>query len=194
MGTFNEKALGRDGLTYLWGKLKAKLALKADASSVPTKFSQLTNDTLNNVDNVKQYSASNPPPYPVNSVNGKTGAVTINIPSTAADVGLGNVDNVKQYSASNPPPYPITSVNGKTGAVSLGASDVNADPEGTALAAVSSHDSSSEAHADIRQLIADLTERIETLQTALDGKQDKIYTCGDLAGVGTVVNVAEEGA
>ena len=32
---------------------------------------------LGNVDNVKQYSASNPPPYPVTSVNGKTGAVTI---------------------------------------------------------------------------------------------------------------------
>lgn len=36
---------------------------------------------LANVDNVKQYSASNPPPYPVTSVNGKTGAVTIDIPN-----------------------------------------------------------------------------------------------------------------
>ena len=36
---------------------------------------------LGNVDNVKQYSASNPPPYPVTSVNGKTGAVTIDIPT-----------------------------------------------------------------------------------------------------------------
>ena len=32
---------------------------------------------LGSVDNVKQYSASNPPPYPVKSVNGHTGAVTI---------------------------------------------------------------------------------------------------------------------
>ena len=42
---------------------------------------------LGNVDNVKQYSASNPPPYPVTSVNGKTGAVTVpsvNVPSTAS--------------------------------------------------------------------------------------------------------------
>lgn len=42
---------------------------------------------LGNVDNVKQYSASNPPPYPVTSVNGKTGAVTIpsvNVPSTTS--------------------------------------------------------------------------------------------------------------
>lgn len=38
---------------------------------------------LGNVDNVKQYSASNPPPYPVTSVNGNTGAVNL----TAEDVG-----------------------------------------------------------------------------------------------------------
>lgn len=77
---------------------------------------------LGNVDNVKQYSASNPPPYPVTSVNNKTGAVSL----SKSDVGLSNVDNVKQYSASNPPPYPVRSVNGKTGAVSLSASDVGA--------------------------------------------------------------------
>lgn len=38
---------------------------------------------LSNVDNVRQYSASNPPPYPVTSVNSKTGAVTL----SASDVG-----------------------------------------------------------------------------------------------------------
>ena len=70
---------------------------------------------LSNVDNVKQYSADNPPPYPVTSVAGKTGDVTL----TKSNVGLGNVDNVKQYSASNPPPYPVTSVNGQTGAVEI---------------------------------------------------------------------------
>ena len=70
---------------------------------------------LSNVDNVKQYSASNPPPYPVTSVAGKTGKVTL----TKSNVGLGNVDNVKQYSANNPPPYPVTSVNGQTGAVEI---------------------------------------------------------------------------
>ena len=75
---------------------------------------------LGNVDNVKQYSASNPPPYPVTSVSGKTGAVTL----TKANVGLGNVENVKQYSASNPPPYPVTSVNGQTGAVKIDFSGV----------------------------------------------------------------------
>lgn len=42
--------------------------------TVPTSKSDVG---LGNVDNVKQYSASNPPPYPVTSVNGQTGAVTI---------------------------------------------------------------------------------------------------------------------
>ena len=45
------------------------------------------------------YTPSNPPPYPVTSVNGKTGVVT----------GL--------YDQNNQPPYPVKSVNGKTGAV-----------------------------------------------------------------------------
>lgn len=34
---------------------------------------------LGNVDNVKQYSASNPPPYPVTSVNGKNGIVLLTL-------------------------------------------------------------------------------------------------------------------
>lgn len=42
-----------------------------------------SNVGLGNVDNVKQYSKYNPPPYPVTSVNGKTGAVQL----SASDVG-----------------------------------------------------------------------------------------------------------
>jgi len=59
---------------------------------------------LANVDNVKQYSATNPPPYPVTSVNGQTGAVVI--PTGGA----------------------VDSVNGQTGAVVLDAADVGALP------------------------------------------------------------------
>lgn len=44
---------------------------------------------LGNVDNVKQYSAINPPPYPVTSVNGKTGTITVHeVPAvTTSDNG-----------------------------------------------------------------------------------------------------------
>lgn len=45
---------------------------------------------LGNVDNVKQYSATNPPPYPVTSVNGMTGAVTVSALPT-----VGTADNGK---------------------------------------------------------------------------------------------------
>lgn len=82
---------------------------------------------LGNVDNVKQYSASNPPPYPVRSVNGMTGDVEVEV--SAADVGLGNVDNVRQYSASNPPPYPVVSVNGMTGAVTIDVPEFDGDAD-----------------------------------------------------------------
>lgn len=49
---------------------------------------------LSNVDNVKQYSADNPPPYPVTSVNGKTGAVNLDIPAIP--------DNLVKYNALSP--------------------------------------------------------------------------------------------
>lgn len=47
---------------------------------------------LSNVDNVKQYSASNPPPYPVASVNNKTGAVVLD----ASDVDAVSTANITQ--------------------------------------------------------------------------------------------------
>ena len=90
------------------------------AAGGAARYGQKSDVGLSNVANVLQYSASNPPPYPVTSVNSKTGAVVL----AKGDVGLGSVDNVKQYSASNPPPYPVTSVAGKTGAVTLTKADV----------------------------------------------------------------------
>lgn len=46
---------------------------------------------LSNVDNVKQYSADNPPPYPVTSVNGETGAVNLDIPTIPENLVKYNV-------------------------------------------------------------------------------------------------------
>ena len=147
------------------GNLSAQETVAAelvDLPTVPTKVSELTNDS----GYITAVQA------PVQSVNSKTGAVSltasdvgalpadtviptvnnailtikrnsidvgsftanaandvnidINVPTNKSDIGLGNVDNVKQYSASNPPPYPVTSVNSKTGAVTLTASDLGA--------------------------------------------------------------------
>ena len=43
---------------------------------------------LGSVDNVRQYSASNPPPYPVTSVNGQTGAVTVSVPTVPSTTNI----------------------------------------------------------------------------------------------------------
>ena len=73
------------------GSAASKIAVINDGWVYSRTPEQIKSDIgLNNVDNVKQYSANNPPPYPVKSVNGKTGAVTISaadvsaIPSTLA--------------------------------------------------------------------------------------------------------------
>jgi hypothetical protein len=58
-----------------------------------------------------------PPPAPVDSVNGKTGAVAL----TASDVDA-------LPSSYTPPAAPVASVNGKTGAVTLTHTDVGALP------------------------------------------------------------------
>ena len=79
------------------------------------------------------YSADNAPPYPVTSVNGKTGSVTglydsdnqPPYPVTSVNGKTGSVTGL--YDSDNQPPYPVTSVNGKTGVVT-GLYDVNNPP------------------------------------------------------------------
>ena len=126
------------------GNMSAAFIIKAEASGggepTTTAYGDLTGKPRINgvtlVDNktskeLNLYGTGNAPPYPVTSVNGQTGDVTIsaggNVDSVngktgvvvlnKSDVGLGNVDNVRQYSTSNPPPYPVQSVDGATGAV-----------------------------------------------------------------------------
>ena len=54
----------------------SKIAVINDGWIYSRTPEQIKNDIgLNNVDNMKQYSSTNPPPYPVTSVNGQTGAV-----------------------------------------------------------------------------------------------------------------------
>lgn len=82
----------------------------AKASSKP---SYTKNEVgLGNVDNVKQYSEINPPPYPVTSVNGETGAVTVSVPSktsqltndsgfiTANDIPESQMPDLSAYSTT----------------------------------------------------------------------------------------------
>ena len=146
------------------------------ADTIPTKVSELTNDSgyitaaqapvqsVNNKTGPVSLTASDVGALPADTViptvNNATltikrnsidvGSFTanaandvnidINVPTDKSDIGLGNVDNVKQYSATNPPPYPVTSVNGKTGAVSVNvpsASSTTPKAPGTASAGTS---------------------------------------------------------
>lgn len=140
---------------------------------------------LGNVDNVKQYSASNPPPYPVISVNSKMGAITLD----ADDVGARPSDWMP--SAENVGAVPTTrKVNGKalSADITLSASDVSARPStwtpsysdvgadksGTASSAVSTHNTKADAHSDIRLLITGLTTRLDALANSDDDTLDQM--------------------
>ena len=64
--------------------IKASLS-KADSALQSVSKSDVG---LGNVENERQYSSANPPPYPVTSVNGKTGAVTVSVPTVPATTSL----------------------------------------------------------------------------------------------------------
>ena len=92
------------------------------------------------------YGTNNAPPYPVESVNAKTGKVVL----TASDVNAlpdTTVIPTKTSDLTNDSGFltsaPVSSVNGKTGAVVLNASDVKALPNTTTY--VSTVDGSSGA-------------------------------------------------
>lgn len=84
-----------DGVAKLYGNVNGTIVDFSDflqtapVTSVAGKTGAVTlmkgDVGLGNVDNVKQYSASNPPPYPVISVAGKTGAVIL-LPSDIGDI------------------------------------------------------------------------------------------------------------
>jgi hypothetical protein len=62
---------------YLTGYTETDPSVPAWAKSASKPTYSKSEVGLGNVDNVRQYSASNPPPYPVTSVNGETGAVSL---------------------------------------------------------------------------------------------------------------------
>jgi hypothetical protein len=69
---------------------------------------------------------------------------------------------------------PVKSVNGKTGAVQLSAEDVGAEKSGTAASAVSTHNTQTDAHNDIRLLISALSSRLDALANSDDETLDQM--------------------
>lgn len=138
------------------------------------------------------YTPSNPPTYPVDSVNGKTGVVVLN----ATDVGAlpsttvipdktSQLDNDSHYITASE--APVQSVNAKTGAVVLTQDDVG---DGTTYVRThndftdvlkaqinTNEDNIAMAESDIDGLQTDvgtLKTNVTSLQTALTSKQDVI--------------------
>ena len=89
----------KNGITYLLQDAKARAQLAELLTEV-----------------MEKYGADNPPPYPVTSVNGQTGAVTVTVPTATSDLtnDSGFVDAAGAAAAA-----PVQSVNGQTGAVTI---------------------------------------------------------------------------
>ena len=99
------------------------------------------------------------------------------IPSSDFDKALqGGLDAANGAFAKTEdlPSVPVQSVNGQTGAVQLGAENVGADPAGAAAGAVSQHNTSGDAHNDIRLLIEGLSSRINALADSDDTTLDQM--------------------
>lgn len=111
---------------------------------------------LGNVANERQYSAANPPPYPVTSVNGKTGAVSLSIPSKAADINAEGAGAVSTHNADQTAhPY----LSGRVA---------------TALDRISGHDT------NIEEINTSVAERLKTAD--LDAKLDAYKAAQGLVG------------
>lgn len=95
---------------------------------------------------------------PVQTVNAQTGAVVLSAADVGADAaGTAGAAVAAHEAALDPHPQyttaaeasaaaPVQAVNAQTGAVVLDASDVGADPTGTAAAAVAGHEAAADPH------------------------------------------------
>ena len=76
--------------------------------------------------------------------------------------------------ADNKPTYTASEVGARPNTWTPSASEVGADPAGTAAGAVSSHNTAEYAHEDIRLLVAGLTSRLNALADSDDETLDQV--------------------
>ena len=104
--------------------------------------------------------------HPVSSVNGKTGEVEL----SPADIGAQPVGNY--ITEETDPTVPAWAK--ATTKPAYTASEVGADPVGTATSAVAAHNTATGAHNDMRLLIEGLTTRLNTLADSDDTTLDQM--------------------
>lgn len=103
------------------------------------------------------------PPVPVQSVNGKTGAVSLSASDVKArpDNWMPTAQDVGALPATYTPPNQT-------------AEQVGADPKGTAAAAVSQHNTAEQAHNDIRLALQEINTRLNAFFDADDKTLDEL--------------------
>ena len=97
-----------------------------------------------------------------------------------AQGGGGSGGGISQESDPTVPTWakqaepPVSSVNGRAGAVQLGAPDVGAEPVGAAASAVAAHNTSTAAHSDLRQELAQVNARLTAFFDSDDQTLDEL--------------------
>ena len=150
------------------------LSSYAKKSELPTKLSDLNEDaTHRTVTDIEK------------SAWGAKAEIS-DIPTTPADIGAQPAGNYALKSEI--PNVPVQSVNNKTGAVQLSASDVNARPDswmptaeqvgadakGTASSTVSTHNTATDAHNDMRLELKDINDRLNAFFDSDDKTLDEL--------------------
>lgn len=95
--TISQAVAGTDYMAPVSGGTTGQVLTKT-ADGQEWQSINKNNIGLGNVDNVKQYSADNPPPYPVTSVNGATGEVkgTFYVRVTQGDNNIATADKTAE--------------------------------------------------------------------------------------------------
>lgn len=110
---------------------------------------------------------------------------------TKAQVGLGNVDNTSdnakpvstaqaeaiadaKAAGTTAQSNLTTHINNKSNPHGVTAAQIGAEPTGTASSAVSTHNTNTSAHSDIRELITNLTTRLNALADSDDTTLDQL--------------------
>jgi hypothetical protein len=153
-----------DELSEIVAYITSNKSLIDSITTSKVSVSDIVNNLTTNVSN-----------KPLSAAQGVVLAGLINTLSNS----LSGYQPVGDYALkSELPEVPVKSVNNKTGDVKVTASDVGADPAGTAANAVSAHNQSQEAHPDIRQELSRLSENIAALGTQEDIVQQVIAALG----------------
>ena len=177
--------VGVDAEGALWTE-KVDLSEYAQKSELPTKVSQLENDS-------KYITASG---APVQSINGRTGTVNLDaaavgalpsntsIPSKVSEL-TNDSGFITGYTETDPtvpawakaeskPKYTADEIGARPSNWLPTAAEVGADSKGTASSMVSAHNTATDTHNDIRLALKDINDRLNAFFDSDDKTLDEL--------------------